>query len=192
MHANVPVVCSPGAGMHKQFNISLIRSASRLALLVIIFFSQLLPIFAAPPPGKGRCNSNLVVVNTQSMTFGSFDGGTGGGTVTVSPSGTRSGSVAITSSSSFGPAVFVASNAIVGCNAFPVRITLPATATLGGVPSGTMTLSTFTSDQPGDTFTIPDAITTVTINIGATLNVGPGQTPGNYLTTTPYTVRFRQ
>lgn len=149
-------------------------------------------------PNKGSCSQNLVVTpvpGQSNIDFGSFDAGPGG-TLIVNPDGTRSpgtpappGGINAINTSTTQAAAFDVSRTLIGCSAFPVSITLPTSATISNGAS-TMTLSTFTSDQPGNSFTIPDGVT-VTVHIGATITAVSGQAQGAYTSTTPYSVTFK-
>lgn len=139
-----------------------------------------------PPP------SQLQVYANQELAFGSFFAGTSGGTVTISPTGTRSvsGTVIELAQSPGSPAIF-------DLRLVPgriVHIVFPGSAQLvrkGG--GGVLMLTDFTTDKPGNSFVTTAAHPFINpVQVGATLNVrGPNENEsGDYMGT--FNVTFIQ
>ncbi|HHN47547.1 MAG TPA: DUF4402 domain-containing protein [Bacteroidales bacterium] len=149
--------------------------------LILVFFClpTALPVMAQtpfPPPNQ------LQVFNQQGLGFGSFYVGASGGTVVISPGGSRSttGTVMGLASDPGMPAIF-------NVRLIPgrlVHISFSASATLtraGG--SETMTITGFTSDKPGNNFVTSGGHPFINpVQVGGTLNVGSisANPAGNY------------
>jgi hypothetical protein len=125
---------------------------------------------AAPsPPPK-------TIVNTASMSFGRF-APAGGGAITIDIHGarTRSGAVVLLSSSA-SPARYTVSG--VGNGNRVYTLTLPPNgAVVLASGASTMSVNNFVSSAPPGGMLLPSP---QSISVGATLQVAPGQLPGNY------------
>ena len=158
-------------------------------LLMMLFLSQ--AVAGPPPPGVPRinqCNTSLTAVKVQDLSFGDYEGTTGG-TITVSATGTRSSTGPVLAGGIVTAAAFDVSNSLSGCDYYPVRIQFPGNTTLSG--PATMTVDSFTSDtaSPFTLSPVPGAPTR--INVGARLISNNNQAGGTYTTATPYQLRFR-
>ena len=145
---------------------------------------------AAPPPGvprRNQCNNNLVAVMVQDLSFGDYEGLTGG-TITVTPTGTRTSTGPVLAGGIVTAAAFDVSNTLAGCDYYPIRIRLPNTATLSG--PATMTADNFTN-SPASMFTLSATPGVPTrVYVGADLNSSNSQAGGGYTTAAPFQVRF--
>jgi len=121
------------------------------------------------------------VVTTQGLSFGAFTHGSVGGTITVSPTGSRSTTgdvVALNLGYTYTPALFEIS-------ADPgtiINILNGSNATLTGPPGGSLTLQ-IGSSNPSSPFITTAASTSKTLlSVGGTLLVGSpiANPPGNY------------
>ncbi|GAA3930763.1 DUF4402 domain-containing protein [Chitinophaga oryziterrae] len=110
---------------------------------------------------------------------------TSGGTVVLTPAGVRSKTGGVTLPTTMG-SVSAASFTISGTGAYTYTVTLPSTAHTISSGTNTMTVTVFTSTPSGAN----GALTAgeQTLNVGATLNVGPAQPSGVYLSDTPFDV----
>ncbi len=128
-----------------------------LAVIIMVFCWN--PLRAQP----------LEVERIQHMDFGTFATGSSGGTVVISPEGNRSvtGTVVGLDASNISSAKFlftVSGNRIVSL-IFPEQTQLTRSA------GGSMTITNFTSDMPGNQFQTYPPLKTYYVNVGATLNV---------------------
>jgi Domain of unknown function (DUF4402) len=145
--------------------------------------------------------SNLIFMwitnNNTGMTFGSLAAGTGG-TVTVSPAGvrTKTGGVVLVTSGAGSAASFTVHGFTLPLNpnhTHTYSITLPANGTVAlSGPGPAMAVNNFVSSPPagGSTGTLAVGTVTQTLDVGATLTVAAGQTPGNYSGTFTITTVF--
>lgn len=146
---------------------------NRLPLLCgLLFFA-----FSEPTVMKAQLRIDVV----QDISFGSFYVGANGGTITITPEGTRTttGTIVPLATSTETPAIFE----VRSLTLFPrrVHIVFPASVYLtrsGG--SERMIVTNFKSNKPSDSFWA--SLLTQTVNVGATLNVqGPSANPpGKY------------
>ena len=126
------------------------------------------------------------VTNNTNLSFGSFTAGSGG-TVAVNAVGVRSktGGVVLANQSMGSAAQFT----IAGTNSAVVTITLPTDGTvLLSDGSNTMALTGFVSN-PNATGTLSGG-GTLTISVGAVLNVNAAQPPGTYTGSFNVTVNY--
>jgi hypothetical protein len=127
----------------------------------------------------------------QGLSFGSFVVGASGGTITITPEGTRTttGTVVPLAISTEAPAIFeVRSITLI---ARWVNIVLPASAYLtrsGGRER--IVVNNFKSDKPSDSFLVSNV--TQRVNVGATLTVQglSSNPPGNYAGTFSVTFAY--
>jgi hypothetical protein len=143
---------------------------------------------SATAPACATVVTPIAIKNVRGLAFGSFAPGSIPGTVTVEPNGLR------TTSGGEGPSlvtstVTAASFIVTGTPNANYTITLPTLATLTG-PGPAMPLTDFTSDP-----TSPGTLNgngRQTVNVGATLTVGPSstQTTGVYSGTFTVTVDY--
>lgn len=121
-----------------------------------------------------------MLTNTRSLDFGRFVAGTGG-TVVVSAAGARSrtGGVILLNSPSANSASFAVDKSGGGKPLKTVIFTLPSdTAVRLTSGSNSMAVTTFASSPAAGISN--NLTTTTTITVGATLQVGVNQAPGNY------------
>ena len=136
----------------------------------------------------GCCGSAgaQTVANNTSLSFGSFTAGSGG-TVAVSAAGARSktGGVILSSQGVASASQFT----VTGTSSATVTISLPTDGTvLLSDGSHTMALTGFVSN-PNATGILSGG-GTLTISVGAVLNVGNAQPPGNYTGSFNVTVNY--
>ncbi|MCF6408017.1 DUF4402 domain-containing protein [Chitinophaga filiformis] len=110
---------------------------------------------------------------------------TTGGTVVLTPAGTRSATGGVTLPTTATGTVTAASFTVSGTSGYSYAITLPSTALTITSGSNTMTVTTFTSD-PSGTGTLTGG--SEVVNVGATLNVSAAQAAGTYVSATPFDV----
>jgi hypothetical protein len=137
----------------------------------------------------GLASAQLAVGTIRPLAFGKFAAGTGG-TVSVDPSGARnrSGGVLLLPSSA-SPATFLLTDTSPDNANRAVIVTLPAD---GGVVLGSgadsMALTQFSSSP-----SLAGALAggSLTLSVGATLNVGSNQPRGSYTGFIPVTVEYQ-
>jgi hypothetical protein len=117
------------------------------------------------------------------MSFGNIAVGASGGTVVLSPAGSRTETGGVTLPTTVTGTVAAASFDVTGQGNYTYAITLPSSAVTltrsGG--SETMTIDNFTS-TPDGTGTLSSG--SDNIKVGATLNVGASQVAGTYTSDT--------
>ena len=134
----------------------------------------------------GGSTGAQTLANNTSLSFGSFTAGSGG-TVTVNAAGARSKTGGVVVSSQGVPSA--AQFTITGTNSSAVTISLPTDGTvLLSDGSHTMALTGFVSNPNGTG--ILGGGGTLTISVGAVLNVGNAQPPGNYTGSFNVTVNY--
>ncbi|MBK7710429.1 MAG: DUF4402 domain-containing protein [Bacteroidales bacterium] len=151
-------------------------------------------LFAANTYGQVSATANATatiitpigITNSTDLAFGNVAASATPGTVVITPAGVRTaggGATLPAVTGTFGVATF----AVTGLGTSTYAITLPASATLTGTPSGTMTVDAFASTPSGT-----GALTggTQTITVGGTLNVGAAQAAGSYTGTFSVTVNY--
>jgi hypothetical protein len=152
-------------------------------------------LFAVNANGQATASANatatiiapISITNTADLAFGNVAvSAITAGTVVLTPAGGRSATGGVTLpavTGTFTAAAFTVN----GSGTSTYSITLPASATLTGTPSGTMTVDTFTSTPSGT-----GALTggTQNITVGGTLNVGAAQAAGSYTGSFNVTVNY--
>lgn len=157
---------------------------NRLLLFNVFLFLA----FFVPTVMKAQLRVEVV----RDISFGSFYVGANGGTIAITPQGTRTttGTIVPMASSTEAPAIFQ----VRSLTLFPrrVHIVFPASAYL--IRSGgneKMILNNFRSDKPSDSFPVSFFLTQ-TVYVGATLTVQglsanpPGNYTGNFSVTFAY------
>jgi hypothetical protein len=124
----------------------------------------------------------IAIANTTAMNFGNVAVGAVGGTVVLTPGGSRSVTGGVTLPATAGTVTAAAFN-VTGVDSYTFAITLPASLTITS-GANNMTVNTFTS-TPSGTGTISG---TTALTVGATLNVTASQPSGNYTSAAPFTV----
>ena len=167
------------AARYKQHILKLNGFRCSVTLVIVLFSLLGLKLQAQspfPPP------SQLQVYATQELAFGSFFTGSSGGTVTISPEGSRSVTGTVT-----GLALDNGSAAVFDLRLVPgrvVHIVLPTSAQLTHSSGGeTMTITNFSTDKPGNQFVTAASHPFINpVQIGATLNVqhSAANPPGDY------------
>ena len=158
-----------------------------------------------PPPGKGpvcppacppnpaNCDANLVITETQPLSFGSFSvpSGGGGGQVIVDPAGLRTTptptGIILIAGGGESAGLFSMTTGAYSCTGRAL-VTVTATSPAGLVGPG--------PSMPLDTFVLIPAAggafdSAVPLQVGATLHVTDGQTAGNYSGTYTVTITFQ-
>ena len=141
------------------------RNIFSAVVFFCLFSAQVHAQSPFPPPGQ------LQVYATQELAFGAFFTGSSGGTVTLSPQGSRSVTGTVT-----GLALDNGSAAVFDLRLIPgriVHIVLPASAQLVRIGGGeTMTITNFTTDKPGNQLVTAASHPFINpVQVGATLNV---------------------
>ena len=109
---------------------------------------------------------------------------------TVTTDGIRTATGGVTlASGTVAAGIFEINSTLAGCEIFPVKIRLSATATLTETGGATMVATNFVS-LPAATFTIV-AGTPQIVEVGADLPAVAGQVGGTYGTLTPYSIVVR-
>ena len=127
----------------------------------------------------------ITITKTSDMNFGNVAvQAATGGTVVMTPAGARSATSGVTLPGTPGT-VSAASFTVNGQAGYTYAISLPTAVTLTDAASNQMTVNGFTS-TPTATGTLTAG--TDILNVGGTLNVTAGQTPGVYTSATPFTV----
>jgi hypothetical protein len=154
-----------------------------------LFCGLLFLAFFEPTGMKAQPPLRVNVV--QDLSFGSFVVSVSGGTITITPEGTRTttGTIVPLSISTEAPAIFEVSKP--GSSQKQVNIVFPASAYLtrsGG--SERIVVNNFKSDKPSDSFLVSNV--TQRVNVGATLTVQGLSTnpPGNYAGTFSVTFAY--
>lgn len=126
------------------------------------------------------------ITKNANLNFGNIAAGTSSGTVILDPAGNRSATGGVTLPSAAGT-VTAASFNVTGEGSYSYTITLPATAYITSVNSGseTMLIDKFIS-SPSQTGNLNSGVQT--ISVGATLNVGAAQQVSEYKSITGFTV----
>lgn len=184
--------------------------AASFVLLVSLLLVSPQPVETAPAPGGGpppgvgptcppacppsptNCDANLVISETQALSFGSFSAplGGGGGTVVMDPSGLRttaSPGITLIATDTGNAATFSMSTTPYNCTGRAL-VTVSAVSASGLTgPGPSMMLDTFVMIPAAGGAFDP----AIPLQLGATLHVGDGQTPGNYNGTYILTVTFQ-
>lgn len=127
----------------------------------------------------------IAVTKTADLSFGTVVPSATAGTVVVSTGGARSVSGGV---SELGGTVTAAAYSVTGYANNAYTITLPASATLAGPGTTSMTADTFA--HSAGTSPALDGTGAGSFSVGATLNVGANQTPGAYTGTFNVTVAY--
>jgi hypothetical protein len=155
------------------------------ALALIAFSSSSFAQATATATATATIVTPISIAEVVNMNFGNVAVQTAlGGTVVLTPAGTRTVTGGCTLPAVFGT-VTAASFTVSGQGTYTYAITLPATATTLTSGANTMTATTFTS-TPSATGALTAG--TQTLNVGATLNVAAAQGAGLYVSGTPFSV----
>ena len=158
---------------------------------VAILFSGVSVISSAQVTAKATASSTIVtpigITKTVDMNFGNVAiNSTTDGTVILSPAGNRTPDGGVTLPTTVGT-VAAAEFSVTGANNYTFSITLPSTSHEIKSDLNTMSVTDFTS-TPTPTGII-SATGSVTVKVGATLNVSAGQAAGTYTSVTPFEVK---
>jgi len=157
-----------------------------ISMLFFGMASSLVAQSTASATATARIITPISITNDVDMDFGNIAVSGAGGTVTLPPVGARTFTGSITFPAITGT-VTAASFIVNGEGTSTYAITLPTTDyTITRVGfSETMIVNAFTSNPSGT-----GALTggTQTLNVGATLNISAGQTPGTYTNATGFDV----
>jgi hypothetical protein len=127
----------------------------------------------------------VAVQKVHNLSFGALVPGATLGTVTVTPAGARSkdgGVILFTQTGTVSAALFTVSGGESGATC-DLSFSAGAGLTREGGGGTTMTLSGITSSAPENRITLNGSGGHTGFTVGATLNVGAGQTPGSYTAT---------
>ena len=157
---------------------------------VAILFSGVSVISSAQVKATATASSTIVtpigITKTVDMNFGNVAiNSTTAGTVVLAPAGTRTSTGGVTLPATAGT-VAAAEFSVTGANNYTFSITLPSTSHEIKSDLNTMSVTDFTS-TPTPTGII-SATGSVTVKVGATLNVSAGQAAGTYTSVTPFEV----
>jgi hypothetical protein len=131
--------------------------------------------------------ATLGLSNSSSLAFGAIAPSSTSGSVTITPSGSRSCTLGVTCIDvSTGHA---ASFSVTGDSSASYTITLPSSTTLSDSNGNSMTVDTF-KDSEGGSSTL-DILGNDAFEVGATLHVGGGQSPGDYGGSFEVTVNYQ-
>ncbi|MES2140859.1 MAG: DUF4402 domain-containing protein [Bacteroidota bacterium] len=142
-------------------------------ILFIFFVCNASPLSSQP----------IGITKTVDMSFGNI-AVISPGTVVLDPSGSRVGTGGVTLPAIAG-SIMAASFDITGGPNLTYAITLPLNCIISS-GGNNMTIDTFTS-TPSATGTL-SGVGTQQLKIGATLNIGGAQAPGNYMSGAPFTI----
>jgi hypothetical protein len=159
--------------------------ASAVAVLLLACGTEVSAQAGATATAAATIVTPISIVKTTDMNFGNVAVQTGtGGTVVMTPAGTRTSTSGVTLPAA-GGTVSAASFTVNGHATYTYAITLPASVTLTDAASHSMVVDNFSS-TPTATGTLTGG--TETLNVGATLNVTAAQPAGVYTSATPFTV----
>ena len=129
----------------------------------------------------GPAWAQLSVTKTQDLSFGALVPGSTSGTVLVTAGGARSKEGGVALFTQFGTVSAAAFTVSGGPASTSCTLELPANnaVTLSRSGGGSVSLTGFTSSAVGGSLTL-NGSGGGSFTVGATLNVGAGQTPGNY------------
>jgi hypothetical protein len=157
-----------------------------LSGISMLSFAQTDPTDSLPDdPGA------MSVTTVQNMKFGAFFQGAGGGTISISPSGSRSTTGSVTPING-GVTYYQASYEIEAPAGTIISIVNGSNATLTGSNGGSMTLQLDASTPVSPFTTVVQPPLKTTVNLGGTLTVGSpaASPPGSYSGT--FYVTFNQ
>jgi hypothetical protein len=184
LHFNIFFIIHPHINTPNKMN----KSIAKIAALSILLISCGLEASAqasASATATATIITPITITKTTDMNFGNVAvSATAAGTVVMTPAGARTAAAGVTLPATAGT-VSAASFTVNGQSGYTYAITLPSAVTLTDAASNQMTVNGFTS-TPTATGTLAGG--TQTLNVGATLNVTAGQTPGVYTSATPFTV----
>jgi hypothetical protein len=164
------------------------KNTTKIISLTIAMLALTISTFAqvsATATTSATVITPIAITKTTDMNFGNIAvSPTVAGTVVLAPAGTRTKTGGVTLPAVAGTVAAAAFN-VTGLGTSTYSITLPSSITLNGVPSGTMTVNTFTSTPSGTGALTAGA---QTVSVGATLNVAAAQAAGTYSNTTDMTV----
>ena len=160
-------------------------TASSLALFSIAFYPTAASAASVTANASANVITPLVISETSGMNFGDVSVGTIGGTVVLDAGGGRS--VTGDAEAVLGGTEAAGSYSLTGEGAKAYTITFPVNATIlsGG---NSMIVDNFTHNA-GATPALTGG--SGAFNVGATLNIGPGQAPGLYSGTYTLTVNYQ-
>jgi len=128
----------------------------------------------------------ISILNASDLAFGAVVLGSNGGTVVVAPGGARTLTGDLLPLEGGGAAAFTVS----GVAGASYTVMLPASTTLSNGGGQNLLVDAFTS-SPGGNAGLLDTVTgQQALQVGATLNVLPGQAPGQYTGTFQVTVAY--
>ena|SRR5450759_4694251 len=156
-----------------------------LSIVMVSFAASTFAQVSATATATATIVTPIAIANAANMNFGNVAVSAVGGTVILTPAGTRSTTGGVTLPAVIGT-VTAASFTVTGLTGSTYTIAItgdPLTVTSGG---NTMTVTTFTSN-PTPTGLLA-GLGTQTLTVGATLNVAAAQAAGTYLSGTPFTV----
>ena len=154
----------------------LLRTATASAIAGLL-------LVASPTLTLAACNKAITISETQQMNYGAIAAASGGGRVTMSPSGTVTAPGGFALTGTHTPGTFNVS----GTNGCTVNISFTPGSLAG--PGAAMTINNFTTNA-GATPTLTPAGGQLIFSVGADILVNAGQTGGNYSGTYTVTVIY--
>lgn len=129
----------------------------------------------------------ITITKTVDMHFGNVAVGATGGTVVLTPAGTRTPNGGVTLPATVGTPAAASFN-VTGQASYTYAISLPSTATTISSGANNMTVDTWVSNPSGTGTLAVGTPGTQTVTVGATLTVGAAQAAGTYVSATPFDV----
>ncbi len=161
-----------------------------IAVCLIAFSAGAFAQVSATATATATIVAPITITKDFDMNFGNVVTSAAIGTVLLVPAGTRTAGGGVSFMATQPGTVTAASFTVGGSAGFTFSITLPVSpaedVTIDDNAAHTMTVSNFTSN-PTPTGTIGGG-GSVTLTVGATLNVGANQFPGVYSSDTPFSV----
>lgn len=155
-----------------------------LVIALILFNVNLFSQVTATANASATIITPIAIIKTADMNFGNIAVNASLGTVILTPAGGRSVTGGVTLPASAGT-VAAAAFTVSGATDYIFSITLPSGPLTITDGTNNMTVSGFTS-TPTPTGTLTGG--SVTLSVGATLNVGADQVAGVYTSDTPFDV----
>lgn len=157
------------------------------ATAMIAFTSKAVAQDDATATSSATIVTPISITKSADMNFGNVAVTATAGTVILDPAGTRTTTGGVTLPATSG-SVAAASFDVAGEGSYTYDITLPTgdhTIEDAAATPNTMVVNAFSSDPSGTGQLTTGA---QVLKVGATLNVGAGQTSGTYTSATPFTV----
>jgi len=169
------------------------KNLTKLFAIAVVILGFAATTFAQVPVGvsanataTGTIITPITITNAGDLNFGNVAVSASGGTVILTPAGSRTTTGGVTLPNFNIGTVTAAHFDVTGTAGYTYAITLPSTPTTVTSGSNSMLVNAFTS-TPTTTGAL-DGSGEQTIDVGATLNVNAAQAAGTYESATPFTV----